>query len=310
MAIPDGSRPFIGDGGLETTMIFERGIELPEFAAFVLLDDERGRQALAGYYGRFAAIAREHGVGFTLDTPTWRASERWGERLGYPPTRLAEVNREAVELGQRLRGEWEGPATPIALCGVVGPEGDAYWPERRLSAAEAEEYHAAQIGALAAAGAEMIAAYTLSYVEEAIGIVAAAGAVGLPVSISFTVETDGRLPGGEPLAEAVERLDAGTAAAAELLMLNCAHPSHFAAELEAGGEWVGRIAGVRANASSRSHAELDGAKGLDSGDPEQLGREYRVLAAALPDLRVVGGCCGTDQRHVARICAELFPLPA
>ncbi|HYC81577.1 MAG TPA: homocysteine S-methyltransferase family protein, partial [Solirubrobacterales bacterium] len=116
-----------------------------------------------------------------------------------------------------------------------------------------------------------------------------------------------RLPSGEPLGEAVERLDAGTGAAAEYLMVNCAHPTHFAAELEAGEDWVGRIAGIRANASRRSHAELDEAEDLDSGDPAELGREYGALVPALPDLRVAGGCCGTDHRHVARICDELFP---
>jgi homocysteine S-methyltransferase len=307
MAIPDGSRAFIGDGGLETTMIFEEGIELPEFASFLLLGDERGREALRRYYEGFLALAREHQVGFTLDTPTWRASERWGERLGYSPARLAEVNREAVEIGQRLREEWQTATTPIALCGTLGPEGDPYWPRRRLSPAEAEAYHATQIGTFAAAGAELVSAYTLAYVEEAIGIVAAAAAAGLPVSISFTVETDGRLPSGQPLAEAVEQLDAATGAAAEYLMVNCAHPTHFAAELEAGDGWVGRIAGIRANASRRSHAELDEADELDSGDPDQLGREYAALAPSLPDLRVVGGCCGTDRRHLARICEELFP---
>jgi homocysteine S-methyltransferase len=309
MAIPDGSRAFIGDGGLETTMIFGEGVELPEFAAFVLLEDERGRQLLRSYYERFAKLAREHEVGFTLDTPTWRASAKWGGRLGYSPERLAEVNREAVALAQGLRDEWQTAETPIAVCGVVGPEDDAYRPEQLLSAAAAAEYHSAQVGTLAGAGADMVAAYTLTYVEEAIGIVRAANAAGIPASISFTLETDRRLPSGEPLGEAVARLDAATGAGAEYLMVNCAHPSHFAAELEAGGEWVRRIAGIRANASRRSHAELDEADGLDSGDPDELGREYAALAPSLPDLRVVGGCCGTDQRHVARICAELFPSP-
>ena len=307
MAIPDGSRPFIGDGGLETTMIFGEGIELPEFASFVLLEDDNGRVALRRYYERFAAIAGEHEVGFALDAPTWRASANWGERLGYSARRLADLNREAIEMGQRLREEWQSETAPIVVCGVLGPEEDAYRPLRHLSAEEAEEYHSAQVAAFAAAGAEMISAMTLSYVEEAIGMVRAAGAAGLPVSVAFTVETDGRLPSEEPLAEAVERLDAETGAAAEYLMVNCAHPSHFAGELEAGGEWVTRIAGIRANASRRSHAELDEAEDLDSGDPAELGREYGALAPALPDLRVVGGCCGTDHRHVARICDELFP---
>lgn len=310
MAIPDGGRAFIGDGGLETTMIFGEGIELPEFAAFLLLEDERGREALERYYESFLELAQTHLVGFTLDTPTWRASANWGERLGYSARRLAEVNREAVAIGQRLRDRWETPATPVAVCGTLGPEGDAYFPARQLSAAEAEDYHATQVETFAAAGVDMVSAYTISYAEEAIGIVRAAAAAGVPVSVSFTVETDGRLPSGEPLGEAVERLDAETGAAAEYLLVNCAHPTHFAAELEAGGEWLRRIAGFRANASRRSHAELDEASDLDSGDPTELGREYAALAPALPDLRVLGGCCGTDRRHLASVCAAVFPADA
>jgi homocysteine S-methyltransferase len=309
MAIPDGSRAFIGDGGLETTMIFGEGVELREFSSFVLLEDERGRQLLRSYYEGYYTLACKHEIGFTLDTPTWRASANWGERLGYSPQRLAAVNRDAVAFAQGLRDEWETDAAPIAVCGAVGPEDDAYRPGELLSADEAESYHSVQVGTLAEAGAEMVSAYTLTYVEEAIGIVRAAAAAGIAVSVSFTVETDGRLPSGEPLAEAVTRLDAETGAAAEFLMLNCAHPSHFAAELAAGGEWVARIGGIRANASRLSHAELDEADELDSGDPVELGREYAALAPSLPDLRVVGGCCGTDRRHVARICAELFSAP-
>jgi homocysteine S-methyltransferase len=307
MAIPDGTRAYIGDGGLETTMIFEEGIELPEFASFLLLDDERGREALRRYYEGYLGLAREYDLGFTLDTPTWWASRNWGERVGCSPRRLAEVNRAAVELGLRLRDEWESPTTPVAVCGTIGPEGDAYRPRRRLSATDAEAYHSTQVATFVSAGVDMVSAYTLSYVEEAIGIVAAAGGAGVPVSISFTVETDGRLPSGERLAEAVERLDAETGAAAEFLMVNCAHPSHFAAELEGGGGWVRRIAGFRANASRRSHAELDEATALDPGDPTELGREYGALAPRLPDLRVLGGCCGTDHRHLADICAAVFP---
>jgi S-methylmethionine-dependent homocysteine/selenocysteine methylase len=302
MVLPGGEAPFIGDGGLETTMIFEHGIELPEFASFLLLDDERGRAALRGYYEGYVDLAAAHGVGFTLDTPTWRASANWGERLGRSPRQLAELNRAAVDFGLRLREE-RGDGVPIAVCGTIGPEGDAYRPARFLGADEAAAYHAPQVEALVAAGVDLVSAYTLSYVDEAIGIVHAAGAAGVPVTISFTVETDGRLPDGEPLGAAVERLDRETGAAAAYLMVNCAHPSHFAAELEAGGAWRERIAGIRANASRRSHAELDRLPDLDSGDPAELAGEYRGLVGALPSLRVLGGCCGTDTRHLAAICA-------
>jgi S-methylmethionine-dependent homocysteine/selenocysteine methylase len=302
MILPGEETTFIGDGGLETTMIFERGIELPEFASFRLLDDERGRAALRDYYGDFIDLAVAHGVGFTLDTPTWRAGRNWLERLGRSPRQVADINRAAVDFGLRLREE-RAAGVPVVICGTIGPERDAYRPARFLGPDEAATYHAPQVEALHAAGADMVSAYTLSYVDEAVGIVEAARAVGVPVSISFTVETDGRLPDGEPLPVAVERLDAETDGAAAYLMVNCAHPSHFAGELRAGGAWRERIVGIRANASRRSHAELDESSDLDSGDPVELAGEYRELVSSLPSLSLLGGCCGTDARHLAAICS-------
>jgi S-methylmethionine-dependent homocysteine/selenocysteine methylase len=306
MAVPDGERLFLGDGGLETTMIFREGIELPCFAAFPLLRDPDGREALRRYYGEYIAIARRHGAGFALDTPTWRANADWGAKLGYTAAGLADVNREAVELAGEIRAAEQTPETPIAICGTLGPRGDAYRPAELMSARESERYHADQVGTFAAAGVDMVAAYTLAYSDEAVGIVAAAVAAEVPVSISFTLETDGRLPSGEPLGAAIERVDAATAVAAAYFMVNCAHPSHFAAVVEQGGAWIDRLGGIRANASRKSHEELDRAPGLDSGDPAELAAEYRALAPYLPATRVLGGCCGTDQRHVARIC-ESWP---
>jgi homocysteine S-methyltransferase len=301
MPIPDGERLFIGDGGLETTMIFREGFELPEFAAFTLLAEPAGREALRRYYGDFIEIAAGHGIGFTLDTPTWRASSGWGEKLGYSVASIADVNREAVELAAEIRAEAEGPGPPIAVCGVLGPEGDGYHPDTVLGEGEAEAYHAPQVEVLAAAGVDMVAAYTLTYAEEAIGMVRAAA--GAPISIAFTLETDGRLPSEEPLGEAIERVDAETAGAATYFMVNCAHPTHFASVIERGGPWLERLGGIRANASRLSHAELDEMDDLDDGDPGELAAEYRALEPQLPALRVLGGCCGTDKRHIAAICS-------
>ncbi len=301
MPIPDGNRMFIGDGGLETVMIFREGLELPEFASFTLLREPQGRAALRRYYEGFLEIAAAHGTGFAFDTPTWRASEGWGRNLGLSAREIGDVNREAVAFAEEVRAGAE-PETPIAICGTLGPESDAYHPDHMLTPEQAERYHSAQVGVFAAEGVDMISAYTLTYAEEAIGIVRAASAAGLPVSVSFTVETDGRLPSEEPLREAIERVDAETNAAALYLMINCAHPTHFAAELEAGGTWLERIGGIRANASRMSHAELDEAEQLDDGNPQELGGEYAGLEPRLPNLRVLGGCCGTDQRHVASIC--------
>lgn len=237
-----------------------------------------------------------------LDTPTWRASREWGERLGCSPERLVAVNRRAVELAKEVRDAEQRPDTPIAICGTLGPRGDAYDASNEMTAAEAEAYHAEQIGTLAAASVDTVSAYTLPYAAEAVGMVRAALATGIPVTISFTVETDGRLPSGEPLSEAVTRVDVESGTAARYFMVNCAHPTHFAAALEAGGAWVDRLAGIRCNASRRSHAELDEADALDRGDPEELGFMYRELKTHLPAVRVIGGCCGTGTAHIASIC--------
>jgi S-methylmethionine-dependent homocysteine/selenocysteine methylase len=300
--VPDGTRLYLGDGGLETTMIFERGLDLPCFASFTLLDRPEGVEALRDYYRGYLEIARRNGVGFTFDTPTWRANPDWGEQLGYSASRLAEANRRAVGLAEEMREAEESAATPIAVCGTLGPRGDAYAPDELMSAGEAERYHAPQIETFAAAGVDMIAVYTVTYAEEGVGIARAAAAAGVPAVISFTLETDGRLPSGERLEEAVERVDAESDGSPAYFMINCAHPSHFASVLEDPGEWKRRIGGIRANASRRSHQELDEATELDSGDPAELAGEYLDLKRTLPGMRVVGGCCGTDTRHVAGIC--------
>jgi S-methylmethionine-dependent homocysteine/selenocysteine methylase len=300
--LPDGSRLYLGDGGLETTMIFERGLELPCFASFTLLDRPEGVEALRDYYRGYLEIAKRCETGFTLDTPTWRASSDWGEQLGYSASALAEVNRRAVDLAEEIRSAEETAATPICVCGTLGPRGDAYAPEELMEAAEAERYHAPQVGGFAAAGVDMVGAYTLAYAEEGIGIARAAAAAGVPAVISFTLETDGRLPSGEKLEEAIERVDAETEGSPAYFMINCAHPSHFASVLEAPGEWKRRIGGIRANASRRSHQELDEATELDSGSPPELAGEYLELKRVLPEARVLGGCCGTDTRHIAGIC--------
>jgi len=302
--LPSGEQLFLGDGGLETTLIFREGIELPQFASYVLLRDAAGIEALRRYYRAYLEIARRHGTGFTLDTPTWRANADWGAELGDDAAALAEVNRKAVAFAEEIRSEEESAELPIAICGTIGPRGDGYRPQQLMSAEEAERYHRAQIRTFAGTGADLIAAYTVCYAEEAIGIVRAAVAAEMPVTISFTLETDGRLPSGEALPAAIERVDAETAGAAAYFMVNCAHPSHFAAVLETGGAWLQRLGGVRANASRKSHAELDEAADLDAGNPSELGAEYRALKERLPQVRVLGGCCGTDSRHVECICAD------
>jgi homocysteine S-methyltransferase len=293
---------FVTDGGMETTLIFHDGLELPCFASFVLLEDDRGCQALRSYYARYVALAREHGVGLVLDAPTWRANRDWGAQLGYSEAALEDVNRRAVALVEELRAEAAGEP-PIVVSGCIGPRGDAYRPAELMSAGEAEAYHSAQVATLADTTADLVSALTLTYAQEAVGIARAASTVGVPVAISFTVETDGRLPSGQPLGDAIAQVDAETDGTPAYFMINCAHPSHFAHVLEEGAPWVDRIHGLRANASALSHAELDEAEELDEGDPDDLAARYAALRPVLREVNVVGGCCGTDHRHIAAIAA-------
>ena len=304
MSLPQltSDHPFITDGGLETRLLFQDGVELPEFAAFTLLRTPEGRATLARYYAPYLDLAEQHGVGIVLDTPTWRANLDWAARLGVDSVELVDVNHAAVALIAELRRT--RPGVTAVVNGVIGPRGDGYVVEERMAADQAAAYHGLQARAFAAAGAEMISAVTMTYVEEAIGIARATASVGLPSVISFTVETDGRLPSGSTLAEAITTVDAASATVPAYYMVNCAHPTHILPALEPGAEWTRRIRGVRANASKQSHAELDAATELDRGDIAELAALYGELASTF-DLRVVGGCCGTDHDHVAAIAAAM-----
>ena len=294
-----GDRLFITDGGLETALIFKRGIDLPEFAAFPLVEDEAGSETMRDYFAPFIAIAREHRAGLVVDTPTWRANPDWGGRMGYSREQLRDANTRAVAFAKEQRDE--NPDVPMVVNGVVGPRGDGYVPGETMTPEQAEAYHAEQIAAFAEAGVDMVTPTTINYVEEAIGSARAAIAAGLPVVISFTVETDGRLPTGQELGEAIAQVDAATDGQVAYYMINCAHPTHF--EHVLAGDWTERVGGLRANASRMSHAELDAAEELDDGDPQELGEQYRALRERLPNLNVVGGCCGTDDRHVGAVCS-------
>ena len=295
------------DGGIETTLIFHEGATLPYFASFVLLEDESGTALLRRYFERYAELARAEGLGLVLETPTWRANSDWAAKLGYDAPALAEANRRSVDLLLGIRRSFESGRTKIVTSGNLGPRGDGYNPGRQMSAAEAQAYHAPQIETFAATDADMIAAFTMNYVEEAVGIVRAARAAAMPVAISFTAETDGRLPSGATLEQAIRATDEASDGYPVYYMINCAHPTHLQPALDRPGEWRDRIRGLRANASRRSHKELDENTDLDAGNPEELGREYRELRSTLRNLSVVGGCCGTDHRHVEAIARALQP---
>jgi S-methylmethionine-dependent homocysteine/selenocysteine methylase len=294
-------RIFLTDGGMETTLIFHDGFELPHFAAFDLLKEAEGAAAIRRYYETYARLAVDAGCGFILESPTWRASSDWGDKLGYDRQQIADVNLRSVALLEDIRDELARPECPVVISGCVGPRGDGYRADAELSAEEAASYHRPQIATFAKSGVDMVGAMTLTSAEEAIGITLGARELGLPVAISFTTETDGRLPNGQPLGDAIQQVNTETDEGPAYFMINCAHPSHFESALREDGTWRERIRGVRANASKRSHAELDDSPDLDSGNPEELGEEYRELRRLLPNLTILGGCCGTDHRHIDQI---------
>jgi homocysteine S-methyltransferase len=304
---------FLTDGGIETTLIFHEGLDLPYFAAFHLLQTAEGTAALRRYFRPYLELAHQYGTGLVLESATWRASADWGAQLGYTAEALAEANQKAIDLLADMRREYETDDTPIVISGCVGPRGDGYVPDQVMSAAAAQAYHQAQINTFAETDADMICAITMNYVEEAIGIVRAAQQAEMPVTISFTVETDGYLPTGQSLQEAIEQVDRETASYPVYYMINCAHPSHFEAVLAEEEAWTDRIRGLRANASRMSHAELNEAPELDMGNPAELGEEYARLKMHFGQINVLGGCCGTDHRHVeemAAACVPFYAVPA
>jgi homocysteine S-methyltransferase len=302
---------FLTDAGLETVLIFQEGVALPEFAAFVLLRSPEGRDRLRSYFRRFLDLAaRAEGAGFILESPTWRAGWDWGAKLCFDGNGMQQINRDAIALMLELRAEYAARvARPIVVSGCIGPRGDGYVAGAPMALDDAAHVHQPQVDALTSAGADLITAITMTTSAEAIGVARAAARAGLPSAISFTVETDGKLPSGESLAQAIDAVDADAADAGRerpaYFMLNCAHPSHFERVLGALGERRSRLRGLRANASRRSHAELDAATELDAGNPLELGADYARLKAQWPSLNVIGGCCGTDHRHVAAMSSAL-----
>ncbi|MGI9364203.1 MAG: homocysteine S-methyltransferase family protein [Rhizobiaceae bacterium] len=295
------TKPYLTDGGLETTLIFNEGVDLPYFAAFTELKHDAGRARLCNYFRPYLEAARGQNTGFVLDTPTWRANVAWGKTMGLDHAEIAKINADAVGFAHTIRNKWESDELPIVINGAVGPAGDGYQIDREMSPEAAQVVHGVQINAFAKAGADMVSAVTMTHTGEALGVVRAAQTAGLPVVISFTVETDGRLPSGQEIGQAIEEVDRETGNATEYFMINCAHPDHFETALECGETWMTRICGIRANASRMSHAELDEAEELDDGNPGELASDYQRLQDLLPHLKVLGGCCGTDHRHISAV---------
>lgn len=297
--------PFITDAGLETELVFREGYDLPEFASFPLLSSKKGRSDIRDYYQHYIAIAERQHTGLVLEAPTWRANTDWGDKLGYSTAELAIFNQQAIDFLVQLRNKAQ-LTQPCVISGCIGPRYDGYDPQHYMSANESEQYHTTQIEALSDTQADLVTALTMTSINEALGITRAAKKLNMPVVISFTTETNGKLPSGESLQNAIETIDKETYAYPFYYMINCAHPTHFQSELQNESMWLKRIGGVRANASCKSHAELDESTELDSGDPKELGQQYKALQSRLTNMHVIGGCCGTNHQHVHEMAQACF----
>jgi homocysteine S-methyltransferase len=264
-----------------------------------------GEAVLRKYFRTYAELAGKFRAALVLETATWRANPDWAAKLGYSADALSDANRRAVALIEEVRSEFEAP---IVISGCVGPRGDGYIPDTAMSAKEAEDYHHPQIETFSDTVADLVTGITMNYAEEAVGLARAAQKIGMPVVISFTVETDGRLPTGQSLGDAIRQVDEESSGYVSYFMINCAHPSHFDRVVAGDQPWAARIRGLRANASRMSHAELNEAPDLDAGNPAELAQEYAALKSRLRHLNVLGGCCGTDHRHLEAIATVCIPL--
>lgn len=308
--LPFGSdRYFLTDGGMETDFIFHHGIDIPDFATFELLKKPAMEDFIRDYFKQYTDIANKNGAGFILGGLTWRANNDWGAKFGYDtPEKVDAVVKKVIQYLNKVRNELETEDMPIVISGSLGPRGDGYDPGNPISTESAKEYHSAQIRSFYESDTDFVSALTMANAPETLGIVLAAKEIDMPIAVSFTVETDGNLPTGMSIKEAIEIIEEKSDAYPIYYMINCAHPTHFAHILKESGKWKDRLMGIRANASKCSHEELDNATELDDGNPLEFGKEYQDILAHNPQIKIIGGCCGTDHRHVdeaAKACLSV-----
>jgi homocysteine S-methyltransferase len=290
-----GDALILTDGGIETSLMFESGLALPEpLESAALVGTDAMRELYAGYI----EAARACDLPVIIGTPTFRAGARQAEAAGAD---VREVNAAAVRHHQALRAA-AGPGAPVLVAGVLGPYGDAYTPSEAPDAAFAERYHAVQAAALADAGVDLLFAPTFPAVDEAIGCVRAMTATGLPSVISYVLGRDARVLDGTPLADAVARVDAETDPPPTFHSLSCIHADVAARALD--GVLPGRVLECKANGSALTPAELVALDHLDSDAPETFAADMWRLHTE-HGLRVLGGCCGTDARHMRALGARM-----
>ncbi|MDT5259415.1 MAG: homocysteine S-methyltransferase, partial [Mycobacterium sp.] len=201
---------YLTEGGQETEILYKYGFDLPHFAMFPLLDNPQAVAELRGMYGRYLDTAARHGFGVVVGGLDYRASPDWGSLLGYSRESLAEMQLRAIDFLREVAGPYAGQVPALKYAGIVGPRGDAYQINQTITAEEAEAYHGEQLATLARAGVDLVEAMTFNGVPEVIGLSRAAAREGLPLSVSFTLDSASRLASGPTLKDAIETIDAQT----------------------------------------------------------------------------------------------------
>ncbi|PMG07031.1 homocysteine methyltransferase [Vibrio breoganii] len=300
--IADMTIPTLCYTGIDTELLFTHNQPLPGYASYPLLAKSSTRAIIEKMYIDLIALAKRYQTAVILDAMTWIASSQRGAMIGLNEHQLRDFNLDAIDLMAQVRDRCGD--LPTLLSAQIGPREDGYQANNQMSANESLGYHSTQIDTYKLTKADFITASTLSYPEEAAGIVLAAKSANIPVVVSFTVELDGNLPNGESLEDAIAKVDGLTKRYASYFMINCAHPSHFSHSFTQ-QPWEQRIKGIVVNASKCSHAELDRCETLDSGDPFTLGKEVAEICRQNTQISVVGGCCGTNLDHLEQIMKNL-----
>lgn len=296
----------LGEGAVIERLRRSPGIRLDEHVVnSALIYDKSGRAALEAIYRQYLDIGQRYQLPLLLSTPTWRAGR---ERIAAAGLAGRDVNGDNSRFLAELRDSYGDYARQVAICGLMSCRGDAYKPAEAMSANAAGDFHSWQANALAAAGVDFLLAATLPALSEAIGLARAQAATGLPYLISFVARPEGTLLDGTPLDTAIATIDVAITPRPLAYLINCTHASIFRSALlnERNSSPLvrARIIGLLANTAALSPDELDESAELVEEAPEVFGNSVAALRDEL-NMKVLGGCCGTDERHIDCLAGRL-----
>ena len=296
---------YLTEGGTETEIMYKYGYELPEFAMFTLLENKSAKAEMRAMFERYLDTVAEYGYCALMGGIDYRASSDWGDKLGYSRQALADIQQGCVEFLRDIAEPYADQIPRILFAGLLGPRGDAYGTGDQITATEAEDYHSMQLESVKAADADLALAATFNNIPEAIGVARAASKIGIPLCISFSLDSTSRLNSGPSFREAVETTDTESGEARpQFYGLNCSHPLEMEPALEP-GNWFQRVRMLRPNAVMMEKIALCKIGHLEDGDPEELGEQMGSLAQRYAHIDIWGGCCGTCETHLGQIAGQV-----